>query len=99
MSIGFKPHYFKELAALEAFNFWFRARCNLILWALDKYAPLMTSFLEIGCGTGFILSEVSVKLPKTKLFGSEYLEEGLVYARERIPTATFTQMDARKISD
>lgn len=32
-----------------------------------------------------------------KLLGSEYLEEGLVYARQRVPTAEFTQMDARLI--
>ena len=32
-----------------------------------------------------------------RLFGSEYLEEGLVYARQRVPTAEFTQMDARCI--
>jgi len=32
-----------------------------------------------------------------RLSGSEYLEEGLVYARQRVPTVTFTQMDARCI--
>ena len=30
-----------------------------------------------------------------KLLGRDYLEEGLVYARQRVPTAGFTQMDAR----
>lgn len=97
MNTGFKPHYFKELAKLESGNFWFRARNRIILWALHKYSPDLKSFLEIGCGTGFVISGISKRLPKVKLFGSEYLEEGLVFARQRVPTANFTQMDARNI--
>lgn len=97
MNSGFKPHYFKELAKLEAGNFWFRARNQLILWALHKYHPELKSFLEIGCGTGFVISGISEQFPDAKLFGSEYLEEGLVYARQRVPGAEFAQMDARHI--
>jgi trans-aconitate methyltransferase len=97
MNIGFKAHYFKELAELEADNFWFRARNKLILWALNKYSPQLKSFLEIGCGTGFVISAISERFPEARLLGSEYLEEGLVYARQRLPDAEFTQMDARHI--
>lgn len=97
MNIGFKSHYFKELAELEAGNFWFRARNKFILFALHKYSPELKSFLEIGCGTGFVISAISKRFPKSKLSGSEYLEEGLVYARQRLPDAEFTQMDARFI--
>ena len=94
---GFKAHYFKELAELESGNFWFRTRNKLILWALSQYSPKMESFLEIGCGTGFVISAISTRFPKTVLFGSEYFEEGLAYARKRVPNAEFTQMDARHI--
>lgn len=97
MHIGFKTHYFKELAELEAGNFWFRARNKLILWALHRYSPGLQSFLEIGCGTGFVISAISKRFPEARLSGSEYLEEGLVYARQRVPGAEFTQMDARHI--
>lgn len=97
MSIGFKTHYFKELAALEAGNFWFRARNKLILWAIQKYSPELKSFLEIGCGTGFVISAISKRFPKARMSGSEYFEEGLAYARQRVPGAEFTQMDARYI--
>lgn len=96
-NIGFKTHYFKELAQLEADNFWFRARNRLILWALHRYAPGLKSFLEIGCGTGFVISAVSKQFPDAILLGSEYLEEGLVYARQRLPLAEFKQMDARQV--
>ena len=97
MNIGFKTHYFKELAELEAGNFWFRARNRLILWALHKYSPGLKSFLEIGCGTGFVISAISKQFHEARLLGSEYFEEGLVYAQQRVPGAEFTQMDARHI--
>jgi trans-aconitate methyltransferase len=97
VNIGFKTHYFKELAELEAENFWFRARNRIVLWALQKYSPELKSFLEIGCGTGFVISGISRQFPEVRLFGSEYLEEGLVYARQRVPNAEFTRMDARCI--
>lgn len=94
INIGFKSHYFKELAELEAKNFWFRARNKLILWAIHKYSPDLKSFLEIGCGTGFVISAISERFPEAMLLGGEYFEEGLVYARQRLPTAEFTKMDA-----
>jgi trans-aconitate methyltransferase len=97
MNVGFKAHYFKDLAELEAGNFWFRARNKLILWALHQYSPELKSFLEIGCGTGFVISAISKQYPGIRLLGSEFLEEGLVYARQRLPDAEFTQMDARLI--
>ncbi|MCK5001898.1 MAG: class I SAM-dependent methyltransferase [Gammaproteobacteria bacterium] len=97
MNIGFKTHYFKELAELEAGNFWFRVRNKLIIWALHKYSPELKSFLEIGCGTGFVISAISKQFPEANLSGSEYLEEGLIYAQQRLPSTKFTQMDARNI--
>ena len=97
INIGFKANYFKKLAELESGNFWFRARNKIILFAVNQYCPTLKSFLEIGCGTGFVLSAISQKFPETKLFGSEYFEEGLVFARQRLPNAKLSQMDARDI--
>ena len=97
INTGFKAHYFKELAALESENFWFRSRNKIILWTLNKYSPNLRSFHEIGCGTGFVISAISKKFPEAKISGSEYFEDGLVYARQRLPMAEFTQMDARHI--
>jgi hypothetical protein len=34
---GFDATYFPVLVGLEEANFWFRARNELILWALEKY--------------------------------------------------------------
>ena len=94
---GFKDSYFHELVTLEARNFWFRARNKLISWALRRYFSDAKNFLEIGCGTGFVLSGLAATNPGLKLAGSEISSAGLAYASQRIPDADFFQMDARSI--
>lgn len=94
---GFRADYFGELAALEASNFWFRARNDLITWALTTYFPASQTFLEIGCGTGFVLSGIRSALPSAQLSGSEIFSAGLAFAAKRVPSARFYQMDARNI--
>src|SRR6266496_642137 len=70
-SEGFEADYFATLAELEADNFWFRSRNRLLIWALQRYFGEANSFMEIGCGTGFVLSGIREALPKLTLFGSE----------------------------
>lgn len=94
---GFNPEYFEELASLEAGNFWFRARNELILWALRAYQPNAHSLLEIGCGTGFVLSGIAKNHPEIALSGSEIFLSGLSHASARVPTAQLMQMDARHV--
>lgn len=94
---GFKCEYFDQLARLEAENFWFRARNRLIIWALQRYFPEVKKILEIGCGTGFVLSGISEAFPHVDLFGSELFSAGLVHAANRTPEARFFQMDGRAI--
>jgi SAM-dependent methyltransferase len=94
---GFKSEYFSKLCRLEAENFWFRARNQLILWALRTYKPDASNFLEVGCGTGFVLSGIARACPKLALSGSEIFLAGLSHAAERVPSANFMQMDARRV--
>lgn len=94
---GFKPEYFSALARLEAASFWFRARNELVLWALSTYKPNAHNFLEVGCGTGFVISGIAKVHPEIALCGSEIFLAGLSYAAERVPAAHFMQMDARHV--
>lgn len=71
----------------------------MILWALKKNCEGFQRFLEVGCGTGFVLEGIRRHYPNADLFGSEYFEEGLVYARERVPSATFRRLDARAMDE
>jgi SAM-dependent methyltransferase len=94
---GFEAEAFERLARLEEGSFWFHARNRLIMWALDTYAPRARSFLEIGCGTGFVLAAVARARPDIRLTGSELFTAGLRHAVERVPSAELVQMDARQI--
>ena len=94
---GFKASYFSELARLEAANFWFRARNEIVVWALNKYAANYQSLLEIGCGTGFVLSGIAGNIPDARLTGSDIFFEGLAFAAKRLPSVALMQMDARRI--
>jgi SAM-dependent methyltransferase len=69
----------------------------LIIWALGKYCPGFRSFLEIGCGTGYVLSGIAKACPEAELQGSEIFAAGLAFAASREPTVKFMQMDARNI--
>lgn len=94
---GFKAEYFDDLARLEAANFWFRARNELLVWALATYQPDARSFMEIGCGTGFVLSAIAGAYPGMRLSGTEIFVAGLSHAAARVPDAEIMQMDARQI--
>jgi SAM-dependent methyltransferase len=94
---GFDGSYFSGLAELEAGNFWFRSRNQLVIWALRRYFPHAKSFMEIGCGTGFVLSGIQQALPDLKVCGSEIFTAGLSFAEQRLPGVDLFQMDARRI--
>ncbi len=94
---GFPPGAFEQLAVLEAQNFWFRARNQLIVWVLQRHFPALQRYLEIGCGTGYVLAGVAQAYPAASLVGSEIFSAGLPYAAARVKTAELLQMDARHI--
>jgi len=94
---GFSATYFECLASNEAGHYWFESRNRILLWALNKYFPRMKSFLEIGCGTGFVLTGIGQRFPRVRLSGSEIFRDGLAFAAKRLPTAELFQMDARRI--
>ena len=94
---GFNPDSFARLAELEEVNFWFRGRNRLIQWALKKYFPKAENFLEIGCGTGFVLKGLQDSIAPISLAGSELFGDGLLFAKARLPGVALFQMDARQI--
>jgi SAM-dependent methyltransferase len=94
---GYNISFFGLFAAREAAHFWFRVRNDLIIWALGKYDARVSSFMEIGCGTGFVLQGIARCFPQIRLVGSEIYPEGIAFAAERVPQANFIQMDARQI--
>ena len=95
---SFNPEHFARLRKLEARSFWFRGRSDLIEWALTRYFPAARDLLEVGCGTGYVLSRLHDAFPHLALSGSELFAEGLTYARERLgDAATLQQLDATQL--
>jgi SAM-dependent methyltransferase len=94
---GFKAEYFGDLVAREAGHFWFESRNRLLEWAIRRYAPDARDYLEVGCGTGFVLSAIAERFPQLRLCGSEIFTAGLRQAQRRVPRAEFLQLDARHL--
>jgi SAM-dependent methyltransferase len=97
--IGFQSDEFKWLSTQEKSSWWFRSRNKIIIWAISKYINEPKSFLEIGCGTGFVLQAISKAFPSAALYGDEFFKEGLQYAKIRVPEASFRRLDATKMQD
>src|SRR5579883_184232 len=94
----FKAEYFDDIYEFETSNFWFQNRNELIIWALATYFPTIDSFLEIGCGTGFVLSEIEKSMPDLSLTGIDLFAEGLLKARQRVKRAALIEQDARQLT-
>jgi SAM-dependent methyltransferase len=85
LSSGYDASLYEAIARAEPESFWFRARNRLIVSTVRRHFPDARSLLEVGCGTGFVLSALREALPGLRLVGSELLEEGLEVARRRLP--------------
>lgn len=95
---GYDPQWYDELAKLEEGNFWFSARNRLIAWIVKRHLPAHVKYLEIGCGTGFVLQMLQNKFPRWQIQATEAHVEGLEFARSRVgPDVILSQMDAQAI--
>jgi SAM-dependent methyltransferase len=92
---GFPRESFVGLSNVEANHFWFCARNALVLWALRHYCLGFASLLEVGCGTGFVISAIAQAFPDARITGSEIYTNGLTFAAPRAPGVELMQMDAR----
>lgn len=94
---GFRPEGFTDLAAAEDASFWFQGRSSLIEWSIGRFFPSARSFLEVGCGTGFVLRGVERAFPTMAVTGCELFPDGLREAQGRVQRAELLQADARDL--
>jgi SAM-dependent methyltransferase len=97
MTARFPAASFARLAACEDASFWFRSRNRLIVWALRRYFPAFHEYLEIGCGTGYVLSAVEAAFPAANIVGGEAHEAGLEQAARRVRRCRLAQLDAQNL--
>jgi len=77
---------YAELARAEERHFWFRARNRAIHALASRFISghgAGKTILEIGCGTGNVLSMLQRSFPDSKVVGIDILREGLSYASGR----------------
>lgn len=86
---------FDVTVEVEGRSFWCRSRNRLLFSLLRRFAPRdrPVKLLEIGCGTGNVLSALR-QLPNFELTGSEIYLNGLKHAQRRLPDVRFIQLDA-----
>jgi len=90
---------FSNLISVEEGNFWFESRNRFLSTLIRRYLSPLTntkSFLEIGCGTGFVLRMLS-ETPGLEVSGSEIHLSGAKMAANRAPKAEVFQMDALRM--
>ncbi len=94
---GYDPAHFAALAQVEPHSFWFENRNELVRWALRRAGCTAGEFLEIGCGTGWVLQNIERSFPDLVTSGSEVLAVALPTAIGRLRRSRLYQMDARRI--
>jgi SAM-dependent methyltransferase len=94
---GYDAAFHQLLATLEENCFWFVARNQLLGMVFQRFFPGAKSFLEVGCGTGYVLSALQGQMPRLKVVAGELFLSGLRQSRARLPQAEVIQMDARHI--
>jgi SAM-dependent methyltransferase len=90
----------KDLPALEQNHFWFKARNKIILYILKKFCKKKAIYLEIGCGTGYVLKMIIEKFSNFKITGSELFDSGLKQAKKRLKNykkIKLIKLDARNL--
>jgi SAM-dependent methyltransferase len=95
----FPAEAFDYLASAEGRHWWFLSRNQIVTWVLKSKTNNLINFLEVGCGTGFVISGIARAFPALALEASEYFEDGLVYARQRVPQCQFRQLDATAMAE
>lgn len=75
-------------------SFWFRGRRRILQSLAARYCSEAKTFLEVGCGPGYVLAGLREVLPDACLVASEIYLHGLPYAAKRVgPPAEFIQAD------
>jgi SAM-dependent methyltransferase len=80
------------MATAQERGFWFRARNRLIADLVGQLSQPGDRFLEVGCGSGYVLQAV-VETCGVKATGTDSLTDALERAQRLVPEAEFRRVD------
>lgn len=87
MSATYNSSHYQTISKIESKHFWFRARGQMLTALINRFIPEKQrgSFLEIGCGTGIVLSQLqALGFDAT---GLDVNTAAITYAKKRCPGA------------
>lgn len=92
----YPPEAYDLLVKSEETHFWFSGRNKIIHEVIRQTLPKYRGkdFLEVGCGTGYVLAELSRM--KFDVTGLDMHPQGIVYAQKRVPSAKFALVSLSK---
>ncbi len=95
---GLPAEAFERVFNAETTHFWFCSRNRLLQFLVGRFLGHQPKrFLEIGCGTGAVLTNLHYFYPSLQLTGAEIYLSGLKLAQKRLPQAEFVQLDATRM--
>lgn len=95
---GYPADRLCRVAAVQDGHYWFESRNRLLTWAFDRFFAGAGDFLEVGCGSGFVLQAFRRAFPVLRLTGSDALQPALDIAGARVPDALFIHGRAQDLA-
>jgi len=94
----YDPRFFQSYASIQEEHFWFRGRNRLIQFVVKKFIREKNgTFLEVGCGTGFVLKGISDLLPEWDMTGVDAKLEALEYTSKSVPECQLVQANGANL--
>jgi SAM-dependent methyltransferase len=90
---AFYDEMWKNYGHLDAFSPAAFHRRRVISRLARQYAGRAASILDVGCGQGELLRQISEAIPGAKVYGADVSEQSLVDSRRRNPTFDLFALD------
>jgi len=89
MESSYPESQYEQILSKEDRYWWFVGRRNIIVNTLKSHIQHGARFIDIGCGTGYILLGLSRMKIGALLFGIDMHESAIQIAKERVPEGIF----------